>query len=176
MVIRNWRSATARIGIDVAHGSEVVEGSRVLGADVDAMLLELGFRLRGVEPITSLSGGAIDRSVFLLRASDGSLVKARRLPDASRAETTFEVSKDLNHPAFARILARRGRVVIEEGVHLGAQRFVVATFSREERVALGAGQVADVEHDPLDSRVAIFGVRHGASSRPSHIRAMDQSP
>ena len=87
-----------------------------LEADLEALIRELKLQPCKLEPITSLTGSALERSVFRLERSDGSLLKARRIDDPNRAERVFAVSTDLDHPAFAKTLGQRGSALVEEWV------------------------------------------------------------
>ena len=69
-------------------------------------------------------------------------------------------------------------LVREEGLDLGPKLGVPGALEVQSLLALRTGQVPDRQEDLLHFQIAVpvSGTRHEASSRPSHIRAMAQSP
>jgi hypothetical protein len=91
-------------------------------AEVLAALERNGLRARALQDITALGLAAGERRTFRVVLADGRTVKARRLPDEATAERLMAVRSELP-PAFARVLSRDRRVLIEEwvaGAPLGA--------------------------------------------------------
>jgi len=83
--------------------------------EVAAALEASGLRARAIHAITTLGPARTDRQAFRIELADGSTVKARRLPDEQTAARLEAVRRELP-PAFAPILARHRRVLVEEWV------------------------------------------------------------
>lgn len=155
----------------MGHEKATRREDQALGADIEAMILDLGLQVSSLEPINILTGTTADRSVFRLRLTDGSSVKARRFDDPSRAEIVSELSRDLDHPAYARVLAQRGGALIEEwipGQVLSAMEEVPDEIVRACGVVLG--QTHRVE--PSESRWGALS--RSSASLLSHLRWVGQ--
>lgn len=88
----------------------------LIGDDILAALAGLGIEPVHAEPIAGLAEGQGPRATLRVTATDGRVVKARRLLTSSRARRLVAVVTLLSHDRLPRVLARVGPVTIEAWV------------------------------------------------------------
>lgn len=81
-----------------------------------ALLGEQRGELVSVEPLSRLAAPRHRGGAWRLHLRDGGSVKARCLRDAATAERVAGLLAELRHPAFPRLLARRGRGLLLEWI------------------------------------------------------------
>jgi aminoglycoside phosphotransferase len=95
--------------------------SASLEPDVVAALAEWGVQPRSFHCISAIRAPEIGRAAYRIDTADGRTMKARRLEDEAIAQRLVELRRTLPR-AFGPVLARHGRVLLEEwvpGVALG---------------------------------------------------------
>lgn len=114
-------------------------------AEVVEALARAGLRPRAICDVATIRFPGIQRATYRVDLESGEIVKARRLEDEPTARRLAEHRRGLPD-AFAPILARHGRVVLEQWVH---GRFVGNTPQAAGIVREAAGLLAMLHGMPV---------------------------
>jgi len=96
---------------DIRIAPELVEAQ--LGPDLWGIIQDTGTPLLAAVPVTTIPSVAAFRASFRLMFSDGTVLKGRRVNSPADADRIEALSTLLDARHFPRILARRGRALLE---------------------------------------------------------------
>ena len=86
------------------------------GTDLEALVAAQPAPLVGAVPVSPLVAPGASPRAFRLHFADGRTMKGRTLANAAVAATMAGILAELDRESFARVLARRGRALLEEWV------------------------------------------------------------
>lgn len=144
--------------------------SGVLDPEVDAALKAEGWRWSGWECLSRFVSPALDRVTYrvdLDGAGPAATVKARRMPGEQAARVQAEIRRPLPE-AFVAVLARHGRVLLEEWV----DGEVLGAAPDAARLREAAGLLAELHlRTTLDGR-SMLGRESTAAQRGATLQAL----
>jgi aminoglycoside phosphotransferase (APT) family kinase protein len=104
----------------------------LLGPDLAAVRVLLGAPIARAAPLSETRPWDAERAAFLVETSDGRRVKLRRMPSEAWAQSVARSLEALADPRFARVLLRRGRLLVDEWIE---GRGLAEAGATRERVA-----------------------------------------
>jgi len=141
-----------------------------LDVEVEAALKAEGWRWRGWERVSSLVSPALDRVTYrvdLDGAAPAATVKARRMPGEEAARVQAEIRRELPG-AFVAVLARHGRVLLEEWV----EGEVLGAAPDAARLREAAALLAELHvRTTLDGK-SLLGRESTAAQRDTTLHAL----
>lgn len=104
-----------------------------LGADLRALVDDIGTPLLAAEPVTAVPSASTDRACFRLTFADGTVLKGRRVETVRDAERIVFLGSFLDTRVFPPVLARRGRAIVTSwvaGTPVSRREWTPALFRR----------------------------------------------
>ena len=92
------------------------QATLTVGADLEALVAAQPAPLVGAVAVSAMSAPGMAPRAFRLRFADGRTLKGRMIANAAQAATMAGALSELDGASFARVLARRGRALLEEWV------------------------------------------------------------
>ncbi len=136
-----------------------------LGPDLWALARRLGAPVRDARALTALPSPVLHHASFRLRLVDGRTFKARRVETAAQATQIAALVPCLDRRHFPRVLARRGRALLEEwraGLPFVATAARAPVYRHCGRIL---GRVHEAPGPPPAARVPPAGERLAATER-----------